>query len=513
MSWFRFPIPQPRPLYLFSLLNRLCFIEPKSEIDLLFEIGFLLNPGSGYGPKSNNSVNDQSSPQQDSAPRRFAGGTTSGKTTVCNVIISRLHDRRVALINQDSFDHSLSDEQSANAEDYNFDHPDSFNTDLLLSCVETLKKGQPANIPGYDYKIHKNNGPGRMVNPSDVIILEGILVLHDSRVHDLMSMKIVVDSDSIRYQNEVEVELPVSKAIQQFRAGKKGNEDLCDKLDTSTLNAHLKELMPGLTAKVFHTYNASITLDDMLNRDTKGGGNIAENVFVYNQPNKEVAIICNYQHCVSKSHNAQMMKLDEKIEELKRLVQLGGISEKELKAYDGNDPRSLSLWRSRARSTMSHKAVLGGLCCPSYRFSITFIRLSQIVFNSDVLNLIEIKFDLQKEAESHLPDLELRDGISIAMEDIETSQVWTMRYRFWPNNKSRMYLLENTAEELRSSGRCPLTPKEAALNESTGYIDYDQTLMESGSELVSGGTENHLVLVNLKPKGIDGSRVEKVPLL
>ncbi|KAI3723168.1 hypothetical protein L2E82_34573 [Cichorium intybus] len=94
--------------------------------------------------------------------------------------------------------------------------------------------------------------------------------------------------DSIRYQNEVEVELPVSKAIQQFRAGKKGNEDLCDKLDTSTLNAHLKELMPGLTAKVFRTYNASITLDDMLNRDTKGGGNIAENVFVYNQPNKEV---------------------------------------------------------------------------------------------------------------------------------------------------------------------------------------------------------------------------------
>ncbi|KAI3789113.1 hypothetical protein L2E82_01901 [Cichorium intybus] len=103
--------------------------------------------------------------------------------------------------------------------------------------------------------------------------------------------------------------------------GKKGNEDLCDKLDTSTLNAHLKELMPGLTAKVFRTYNASITLDNMLNRDTKGGGNIAENVFVYNQPNKEVAIICNYQRSVSKSHNAQMMKLDEKIQELKDVVQ------------------------------------------------------------------------------------------------------------------------------------------------------------------------------------------------
>ncbi|KAI3765206.1 hypothetical protein L2E82_15234 [Cichorium intybus] len=126
--------------------------------------------------------------------------------------------------------------------------------------------------------------------------------------------------DSIRYQNEVEVELPVFKAIQQFRTGKKGNEDLFDKLDTSTLNAHLKELMPGLTAKVFRTYNASITLDDMLNRDTKGGGNIAENVVVYNQANKEVAIICNHQRSVSKSHSAQMMKLNEKIEELKGVV-------------------------------------------------------------------------------------------------------------------------------------------------------------------------------------------------
>ncbi|XP_028060080.1 DNA topoisomerase 1-like [Camellia sinensis] len=70
--------------------------------------------------------------------------------------------------------------------------------------------------------------------------------------------------DSIRYQNEVEVELPVFKAIQQFRTGKSGGYDLFDKLDTNKLNAHLKELMPGLTVKVFRTYNASITLDEMV---------------------------------------------------------------------------------------------------------------------------------------------------------------------------------------------------------------------------------------------------------
>ncbi|XP_024974958.1 uridine kinase-like protein 5 [Cynara cardunculus var. scolymus] len=156
--------------------------------------------------KSKNSVEDQSSHQPNGTPAQnrnkvpfiigVAGGTASGKTTVCNVIISRLRDQRVVLINQDSFYHSLSDEQSANAHDYNFDHPDSFNTELLLSCMETLKKGQPVNIPAYDYKIHKSTGSGRMVSQVDVIILEGILVLHDHRVRDLMNMKIFVDSDS-----------------------------------------------------------------------------------------------------------------------------------------------------------------------------------------------------------------------------------------------------------------------------------------------------------------------------
>lgn len=52
-----------------------------------------------------------------------AGGTASGKTTVCNMIISQLHDQRVVLIHQDSFYRSLNDEQIQNVQDYNFDHP------------------------------------------------------------------------------------------------------------------------------------------------------------------------------------------------------------------------------------------------------------------------------------------------------------------------------------------------------------------------------------------------------
>ncbi|KAH7674182.1 DNA topoisomerase I protein [Dioscorea alata] len=129
--------------------------------------------------------------------------------------------------------------------------------------------------------------------------------------------------DSIRYFNTVEVELPVYKAIGDFQTAKKSNgekkgdgDDLFDLLDTSKLNAHLKELMPGLTAKVFRTYNASITLDDMLNRETKDG-TVPEKIAVYQHANKEVAIICNHQRSVSKSHDAQMSKLNDKIEDLK----------------------------------------------------------------------------------------------------------------------------------------------------------------------------------------------------
>ncbi|KAH9652100.1 DNA topoisomerase 1 beta [Citrus sinensis] len=125
--------------------------------------------------------------------------------------------------------------------------------------------------------------------------------------------------DSIQYVNTVEVELPVYKAIGQFQTGKKQNDDLFDKLDTAKLNAHLKELMPGLTAKVFRTYNASITLDGMLNKGT-GDGDVAVKIDVYQRANKEVAIICNHQRTVSKTHSAQMSRLTEKIEDLKGVL-------------------------------------------------------------------------------------------------------------------------------------------------------------------------------------------------
>ncbi|XP_062201939.1 uridine kinase-like protein 3 isoform X3 [Phragmites australis] len=125
-----------------------------------------------------------------------AGGASSGKSTVCRMIIDQLRDQRVVVVTQESFYYGLSDEELVHVHDYNFDHPDAFDTELLLSCMQNLKRGKAVDIPSYNFKTYKSVSNARKVNPSDVIILEGILVFHDSRLRDLMNMKIFVDTDA-----------------------------------------------------------------------------------------------------------------------------------------------------------------------------------------------------------------------------------------------------------------------------------------------------------------------------
>ncbi|XP_014247767.1 DNA topoisomerase I, mitochondrial isoform X1 [Cimex lectularius] len=119
--------------------------------------------------------------------------------------------------------------------------------------------------------------------------------------------------DSIRYYNEVPVEKRVFKNLQLFIEGKKGSDDLFDRLNTTVLNKHLTELMDGLTAKVFRTYNASWTLQQQLNELTKDDYTLPEMCLAYNRANRAVAILCNHQRSVPKSHQKSMENLKEKI--------------------------------------------------------------------------------------------------------------------------------------------------------------------------------------------------------
>jgi DNA topoisomerase-1 len=124
--------------------------------------------------------------------------------------------------------------------------------------------------------------------------------------------------DSMRYQNSVEVEEQVFKNFKKFTKGKKKDDDIFDELTTTALNAYLKEQMEGLTAKVFRTYNASITLENELAKIPEEAENwtVDEKMLFYNRANREVAILCNHQRSVGKNFGAQIGKLDSQIQEL-----------------------------------------------------------------------------------------------------------------------------------------------------------------------------------------------------
>jgi len=124
--------------------------------------------------------------------------------------------------------------------------------------------------------------------------------------------------DSIRYLNEVPVEKAVYKNLKHFMKSKEGADDLFDRLDTSSLNEHLKSLMPGLSVKVFRTYNASITLQEQLNKLTEHKGSVHEKFLAYNRANRQVAVLCNHQRSIPKTHEKSMENLESKVKDKKK---------------------------------------------------------------------------------------------------------------------------------------------------------------------------------------------------
>lgn len=123
----------------------------------------------------------------------------------------------------------------------------------------------------------------------------------------------------MRYLNTVDVLPVVHRRLSEFIKGKEPSDDIFDKINASRLNEYLKESMDDLSAKVFRTYNASITLQQEL----KSGEVDAEKDTVdaklkfYNDCNRKVAVLCNHQKSVSKNHDEQMAKMNETMDELK----------------------------------------------------------------------------------------------------------------------------------------------------------------------------------------------------
>lgn len=119
--------------------------------------------------------------------------------------------------------------------------------------------------------------------------------------------------DSIRFYDEVKVDPQVFKNLKLFKKEPKTTgDDIFDRLTTSALNKHLTGYMPGLTAKVFRTYNASYTMARLL-KDMKATGTVQEKVKAYNDANREVAILCNHKRTVAASHATSIEKMNEKV--------------------------------------------------------------------------------------------------------------------------------------------------------------------------------------------------------
>ncbi|XP_075734477.1 DNA topoisomerase I, mitochondrial [Rhipicephalus microplus] len=145
--------------------------------------------------------------------------------------------------------------------------------------------------------------------------------------------------DSIRYVNAVPVEKRVFKNLKLFMENKKPQDDLFDRLNTSILNKHLNELMEGLTAKVFRTYNASKTLQEQLELLTEADMSLPEKMLAYNRANRAVAILCNHQRAVPKTFGKQMENLQKKMEEKEEQIQQCKVDIKQLKS-DYHNSRS-----------------------------------------------------------------------------------------------------------------------------------------------------------------------------
>ncbi len=128
----------------------------------------------------------------------ITGGSGSGKTTIVRKIEETVSD--FVFIPQDNYYKSASHITNSTITSFNFDHPDAFDSDLLLEHLNQLKKGNSIEMPEYDFVKHSRKDKRVTINSHNVVIVEGIMLFWDKRIRDLFDLKIFVDTpDDIRF--------------------------------------------------------------------------------------------------------------------------------------------------------------------------------------------------------------------------------------------------------------------------------------------------------------------------
>lgn len=125
----------------------------------------------------------------------IAGGTASGKTSISNHIKERFSDQKsILIIRQDDYYKDQSNKPMEERIKTNYDHPFAFDNDLLLTHLKQLQSGQSIEKPTYDYVHHTRSNVSETCFPCDVLILEGLFVLENDELRDLLDIKVFVDT-------------------------------------------------------------------------------------------------------------------------------------------------------------------------------------------------------------------------------------------------------------------------------------------------------------------------------
>lgn len=141
---------------------------------------------------------DPSAPEPPSRPYVIgvAGGTSSGKTTVAERLAALAGADHLALIQLDSYYADRPDEDLETRAKANYDHPDAFDWPLLCEHLDALRAGQAVATPIYDFATYARRDATELVHPSDIIVVEGILVLWEPELRRRFDLKIYVDTDA-----------------------------------------------------------------------------------------------------------------------------------------------------------------------------------------------------------------------------------------------------------------------------------------------------------------------------
>ena len=125
----------------------------------------------------------------------IAGGTGSGKTTLIDRIKQEFSDE-IAVLSHDFYYRDNSGIPFEEREKLNYDHPDAFETDLMVKHIRLLKEGNAVERPVYDFVIHNRRPETVRVEPAKVIIVEGILIFENQELRDLFDIKVFIDTDA-----------------------------------------------------------------------------------------------------------------------------------------------------------------------------------------------------------------------------------------------------------------------------------------------------------------------------